>query len=774
MPATDLGNKRFYLKARAGALRCALLLLSRPPATTTTTRGCSIVVTASGTPPAVVALEVTLTRPRPDTSTNRYSARRTGTDHVPDDAQRAAARLRDRRRCSIDVDANDAAGTTVASGHGGPITIAAGRAPDRLRAPRLRRRRAASSTAGVGDADGGTPTPSPRCGNGRVDPGETCDTAIAPGDPGACPPSLRRPRPLHDATRPPAATAPSSAAARGDPRRGCRRRLLPGRRQPRRQQSGQRLLADLRQRRRRSGRDLRHRRSRPASPAPARSQPTARPAPPAPTRMLVSAGTCSAVCVRYPDRHASPARPATAAARPAPPTRSTTTARRRAATAWSRSGESVRRRHPAARAGRLPDELRRRRRRARIDYFSTSRLPGRACQHFPITTPGLRRRLLSCTGRNQHATDTDCPPMCGNGVVEPGETCDGDSCPTSCPLPPPAIVGTSPAACSRSSWATPIDCTARCVIERRSTACEPDRRGCCPAGCTSENDPDCSPLCGDGFVESTQGEECDIAALAARARPLPDLVRRTATRAPTIAWSAPAPAPRGACHLPITALRPGDGCCPPAAAATSMLDPDCPPVCGNGVVEQPDRALRLRRSAARARAREACPTQRSPAPATSVQGGADTCSATCVATPITDCVERRRLLPAGLHRRRRQRLPGDLRRRRGREPARTATARSPRASRAPARAPATTATPARSTSRRGRPRAARGPAATSRITGCVAGRRLLPARLLRPPTTATAPRAAATGGSARARPAIRPAPARPPARTTAIRARPSS
>jgi cysteine-rich repeat protein len=38
------------------------------------------------------------------------------------------------------------------------------------------------------------------------------------------------------------------------------------------------------------------------------------------------------------------------------------------------------------------------------------------------------------------------------------------------------------------------------------TACLPD--GCCPAGCTAGNDPDCAG-CGDGEIEA--GEECDDA-----------------------------------------------------------------------------------------------------------------------------------------------------------------------------------------------------------------------------------------------------------------------
>ena len=49
---------------------------------------------------------------------------------------------------------------------------------------------ACATDGGVGpDGDGNMPASGPSCGNGRIDPGETCDKAIAPGDPGACPPA---------------------------------------------------------------------------------------------------------------------------------------------------------------------------------------------------------------------------------------------------------------------------------------------------------------------------------------------------------------------------------------------------------------------------------------------------------------------------------------------------------------------------------------------------------------------------------------------------------
>ena len=36
-------------------------------------------------------------------------------------------------------------------------------------------------------------------------------------------------------------------------------------------------------------------------------------------------------------------------------------------------------------------------------------------------------------------------------------------------------------------------------------------QGTCPAGATSETDPDCSPTCGDGVVQGANGETCDVA-----------------------------------------------------------------------------------------------------------------------------------------------------------------------------------------------------------------------------------------------------------------------
>ncbi len=101
---------------------------------------------------------------------------------------------------------------------------------------------------------------------------------------------------------------------------------------------------------------------------------------------------------------------------------------------------------------------------------------------------------LGC-GDDSGPVDPD-PPVCGNGVVEVGETCDG-SCVSSCDDGDVCTVdvltgsaGSCDAACGMVDivWCDPTD-------------------GCCPAGCDANTDADCAPVCGNDVIEGD--ELCD-------------------------------------------------------------------------------------------------------------------------------------------------------------------------------------------------------------------------------------------------------------------------
>src|SRR6185503_14691560 len=112
-----------------------------------------------------------------------------------------------------------------------------------------------------------------------------------------------------------------------------------------------------------------------------------------------------------------------------------------------------------------------------------------------------------CLPGSNQTQDADCPAVCGNGILERGETCDPKaSCPKSCTTPPPGP--SKRLGCLRVELVgDEDDCSARCVVQEIS-ACGPNDE-CCPAGCTSDSDVDCSPVCGDGFIQFFAGEECD-------------------------------------------------------------------------------------------------------------------------------------------------------------------------------------------------------------------------------------------------------------------------
>lgn len=149
-------------------------------------------------------------------------------------------------------------------------------------------------------------------------------------------------------------------------------------------------------------------------------------------------------------------------------------------------------------------------------------------------------------------------PVCGNGVVEEGEICDGD-CPESCPSADACLAG--------SLSGSAAECNAVCRFEEIIACLSND--GCCPLACNSLQDGDCLPVCGNQLVEA--GEVCD--------GDCPDSCpSQNACVVGTLSGSAE-DCTAECIFVEITSCVPGDGCCP--AGCTLAADDDCPPACGD-------------------------------------------------------------------------------------------------------------------------------------------------------------------------------------------------
>lgn len=576
-----------------------------------------VVVTASGSPAGVVALNVTIAEPALGSSTQRYSANSPQSISFPTTltAQLPARAL---GSLTVAVTAEDAGGAVVAFGSAGPLSVTAGSQPT-VYVQLGCTGGPCAVDAGAGPPDAGT-TPSPRCGNGIVDPGETCDTAIASADPGACPPidckdgvaCTKDPKPTgadctaacalpieiteaslqSDGCCPVGATSatdsdcsPTCGNGTVDPGEICDTAIAPG-----------------------------------APGACPRAADCTQDAPCA-VALLISAGTCSAICMHY--QIEAPVS-GDGCCPPGGTNASDSDCPAACGDGIRESDEICDIGLVAPATGSCPvgcddgDPC-------TVDFLTGSGCQA-ACKHGPITAEISGDGC--CPAGATPASDTDCPASCGDGVVEPGETCDKaavglGACPTptTCPL--------SPSPCLQMQLVgSPDDCSAHCVPSAVTLCGGSD--ACCPAGCTAATDPDCSASCGDGIVET--GEICDTAIAAGLAGACPtgcadgdactdDLLLSAGTCSATCV------------HPRVTAFLSGDGCCPPGGNFT--LDPDCAPICGNGVVERPVEACDY------AADPDSCPTS---CPAlgscatVALRGSPASCSASCVATPITGCL----------------------------------------------------------------------------------------------------------------------------------------
>ncbi len=214
----------------------------------------------------------------------------------------------------------------------------------------------------------------------------------------------------------------------------------------------------------------------------------------------------------------------------------------------------------------------------------------------------------SCNKTN----DSDCAIVCGNSVVETGETCDPlATCPTACPQ----------MECTLRKLVNAGTCAAQCVDDVRQTACV-SGDGCCPGGCNRNSDNDCAAVCGNSVLE--MGETCDPQAscVSKQSACQSDAnIVRTGSGDPTLCTFICTEAPRG--------CGPADGFCPATNCGPTM-DVDCPG-CGNGKKETGELCDPP----------GTCPTMCAPdanACTTDVfVGSAMACTAECRHDPITAC-----------------------------------------------------------------------------------------------------------------------------------------
>jgi len=116
--------------------------------------------------------------------------------------------------------------------------------------------------------------------------------------------------------------------------------------------------------------------------------------------------------------------------------------------------------------------------------------------------------------------DADCPAVCGNNVLEKGELCEISANPINCPngCACPTANTCVQQACVLPDLLNPGTCQAACVDQgRRQTQCV-DKDGCCPMGCTDFNDSDCptpNDKCG-GAIDISKGGDFQFSLLNAK------------------------------------------------------------------------------------------------------------------------------------------------------------------------------------------------------------------------------------------------------------------
>ena len=235
-----------------------------------------------------------------------------------------------------------------------------------------------------------------------------------------------------------------------------------------------------------------------------------------------------------------------------------------------------------------------------------------------------------CGPGNACNTDFQCESsFCGNGNVDPGETCDsaiesGDgACPSACE-------DDGNACTQQNFFGAPLDCDARCASFVIINCIDDD--GCCPEGCSPSNDLDCSQNCNNGVVD--EGESCDPPDTCPTEADCDD---GDACTVDTLTGSA-SNCSAQCSNAQITECVNDDGCCAPGC--TLEDDNDCESTCGDAQVtgqETCDNAIETGMDGAcpdeaACNDNDACTTD-------TLEGDAAFCNARCMNAAVTACVD---------------------------------------------------------------------------------------------------------------------------------------
>ena len=219
--------------------------------------------------------------------------------------------------------------------------------------------------------------------------------------------------------------------------------------------------------------------------------------------------------------------------------------------------------------------------RAAIRSQASAGAPGTEANAASVASPATAGEAPATTpsefpDEREDASVGLAPPACGDGIVNGAEKCDvaisagaPGACPDSCPPLEPCVPRVR----------NGDDCQAACVL--RELTCQ-SGDGCCPGKCTKDNDRDCSARCGDGIVQESSGETCEMGSERPCRHSDEDCADSDVCTRDVLTGSADNC--NAACsHLALEAETSGDGCCPPTANANT--DHDCQPRCGNGARE---------------------------------------------------------------------------------------------------------------------------------------------------------------------------------------------